>query len=105
MTRSAEWTGIYGVRPALTRREPPVSPAADCATMRRSEEAATVQLDDLSHDALLARERELDAAYRRFQAAGLTLDLTRGKPSPTQLGLSDGLLPDSYTHQTLPTKA
>jgi aspartate/methionine/tyrosine aminotransferase len=100
MTRSAEWTGIYGVRPALTRREPPVSPAADCATMRRSEEADTVQLDDLSHDALLARERELDAAYRRFQAAGLTLDLTRGKPSPTQLGLSDGLLQLDGGYQT-----
>ena len=68
--------------------------------MRRSEEADTVQLDDLSHDALLARERELDAAYRRFQAAGLTLDLTRGKPSSTQLGLSDGLLQLDGGYQT-----
>ena len=48
-------------------------------------------LDRLSHDDLIARERELDAAYRAFQEAGLALDLTRGKPSPAQLALSDGL--------------
>ena len=50
-----------------------------------------VRLDRLDHDQLLARERELDATYRRFRDAGLTLDLTRGKPSPAQLALSDGL--------------
>ena len=48
-------------------------------------------LDRLSQDALLARERELDATYQRFRDAGLALDLTRGKPSPAQLALSDGL--------------
>jgi len=50
-----------------------------------------VTLDDLSQDALLARERELTATYQRFRDAGLALDLTRGKPSPEQLTLSDGL--------------
>ena len=50
-----------------------------------------VRLDGLDHDELIARERELDDAYRRFRDAGLTLDLTRGKPSPAQLALSDGL--------------
>ena len=48
-------------------------------------------LDHLSQDALLARERELDATHQRFRNAGLALDLTRGKPSPAQLALSDGL--------------
>ena len=48
-------------------------------------------LDRLSQEDLLARERELDATYHRFRDAGLALDLTRGKPNPTQLALSDGL--------------
>ena len=51
----------------------------------------SVTLDRLSHDDLLARERELDATYQRFRDAGLALDLTRGKPSAAQLALSDGL--------------
>jgi|TARA_B100002003_G_scaffold63053_3_gene58227 aspartate/methionine/tyrosine aminotransferase len=50
-----------------------------------------VRLDRLDHDQLLARERELDSTYRRFRDADLALDLTRGKPSPAQLALSDGL--------------
>ena len=48
-------------------------------------------LDRLPQDALRARERELDATHRRFRDAGLALDLTRGKPNPAQLALSDGL--------------
>ena len=48
-------------------------------------------LDRLSQEDLLARERELDATYHRFRDAGLALDLTRGKPNPAQLALSDGL--------------
>ena len=48
-------------------------------------------LDTLSQDALRTRERELAASYRHFRDAGLALDLTRGKPSPAQLALSDGL--------------
>ena len=51
----------------------------------------TVTLDQLGQDGLLMRERELAATYERCRAAGLTLDLTRGKPSPAQLALSDGL--------------
>ena len=47
-----------------------------------------MQLDQLDHDHLLARERELDAAYQRFRNAGLALDLTRGKPNPAQLACS-----------------
>ena len=48
-------------------------------------------LDRLSQEELRARERELDATYQRFRDAGLTLDLTRGKPNAAQLALSDGL--------------
>ena len=48
-------------------------------------------LDDLSQETLLVRERELDATYQRFCGANLALDLTRGKPNPAQLALSDGL--------------
>ena len=48
-------------------------------------------LDRLSREELLARERDLDARYRRFRDAGLALDLTRGKPSAAQLALSDRL--------------
>jgi aspartate/methionine/tyrosine aminotransferase len=50
-----------------------------------------VTLDRLTQEELLARERELDAEYQAFQQAGLSLDLTRGKPSTAQLALSDGL--------------
>ena len=59
--------------------------------MPRLKGRQVVRLDQLTHDHLLARERELDAAYQRFRDAGLALDLTRGKPNPAQLALSDGL--------------
>ena len=40
---------------------------------------------------LVAQERELAAKYATHVGAGLQLDLTRGKPSPAQVALSDGL--------------
>lgn len=40
---------------------------------------------------LVAQERELAAKYATHVGAGLQLDLTRGKPSPAQVTLSDGL--------------
>ena len=40
---------------------------------------------------LVAQERELGAEYATHVGAGLQLDLTRGKPSPAQVALSDGL--------------
>ena len=48
-------------------------------------------LDQYSRNDLIARERELAAAYDRFREAGLALDLTRGKPGPAQLSLADAL--------------
>ncbi|GJD52286.1 Putative aminotransferase/MSMEI_6121 [Methylobacterium crusticola] len=46
---------------------------------------------DPSRD-LQARHAELRARYADLQARGLRLDMTRGKPSPEQLDLSEGLL-------------
>ena len=48
-------------------------------------------LDQLTHDELQARERELDATLQEFREANLSLDLTRGKPCQEQLSLGDSL--------------
>ena len=48
-------------------------------------------LDSLTRDDLVSRERDLSAEYARLKDVGLKLDLTRGKPSPEQLSLSDEL--------------
>ena len=48
-------------------------------------------LNDLSRDELILRERALLERFSIHKEAGLTLDLTRGKPSPEQLSLSDEL--------------
>lgn len=47
--------------------------------------------DGLSHEALAARERTLSVEFEALKGAGLALNLTRGKPSPEQLALSDPL--------------
>jgi len=51
-----------------------------------------VSFDDLSRDQIQALLDEQTAAYRTLQGSGLKLDLTRGKPSPEQLDLSNELL-------------
>ncbi len=48
-------------------------------------------LEKLSKDDLLRHERELTTRYENLKNADLHLDLTRGKPSPEQVALSDGL--------------
>ncbi len=48
--------------------------------------------NDLTRDQIQALLTEQQAAYTRLQEAGLKLDLTRGKPSPEQLDLSNDLL-------------
>ena len=47
--------------------------------------------DGLNHESLVARERALSTEFETLKSAGLALDLTRGKPSPEQVALSDGL--------------
>jgi DNA-binding transcriptional MocR family regulator len=49
-------------------------------------------LSDLTHDELAALHDEQAKAYNALLAKGLKLDLTRGKPSPPQLDLSNELL-------------
>ncbi len=49
-------------------------------------------IDSLGRDELLAEHRRHTESYRALQAQKLALDLTRGKPSPEQLDLSDALL-------------
>jgi len=46
-------------------------------------------LNDTSRDVLLARERALAHRFAYLKDTNLALDLTRGKPSPEQLALSD----------------
>jgi DNA-binding transcriptional MocR family regulator len=45
------------------------------------------RINELAH-----RHQEFKSAYAAFQALGLSLDMTRGKPSAQQLDLSDALL-------------
>ncbi|WP_456698060.1 aminotransferase [Aeromicrobium sp. P5_D10] len=51
-----------------------------------------MSFDAFSRDQIQAIFDEQTAAYRVLQNRGLKLDLTRGKPSPAQLDLSNGLL-------------
>lgn len=51
-----------------------------------------MQLDQASTEQLREWESALSAQYDEFKAAGLNLDLTRGKPSSEQLSLSDAIL-------------
>ncbi|GGJ31358.1 aminotransferase [Neoroseomonas lacus] len=57
-----------------------------------SRDAETLAVTLLSPEALAAQGAEARAAYARLAAAGLKLDMTRGKPSPEQLDLADGML-------------
>lgn len=50
------------------------------------------ELRSLSTDALASLTRELEARYAAFEARGLKLDMTRGKPSSEQLDLANGML-------------
>ena len=60
-----------------------------------------MSLSDLSREELTSLHADLTSAYDELVARGLKLDLTRGKPAPAQLDLSNGLLElpgkDSYT--------
>lgn len=51
-----------------------------------------MSFQSLGRDELLAQHELQQRNYAELQAKGLKLDLTRGKPSPEQLDLSNGLL-------------
>src|SRR5213592_3944191 len=51
-----------------------------------------VSFQSLGRDELQAQHDQQDRNYAELQAKGLKLDLTRGKPSPAQLDLSNELL-------------
>lgn len=48
--------------------------------------------DNLTRDQIEQLHREQQDAYAALQQAGLTLDITRGKPAPEQLDLSNAML-------------
>ena len=50
-----------------------------------------ITLGTLTMDDLITQEQRLEAEYATHRQAGLQLDLTRGKPSPEQLALSDAM--------------
>ena len=52
----------------------------------------------MSSDQLRATQLDLKKLYDELCAAGLKLDLTRGKPAPEQLDLSNELLSLSLIH-------
>lgn len=62
----------------------------------------TEKLQDMSREALLARQLELQKAYEDYRARGLQLDMSRGKPRKEQLDLTLDMLEcvnarDGYT--------
>ena len=51
-----------------------------------------MQYNDMSKEELLVLKESLNKEYAEAKAKGLALDMSRGKPSPTQLGVSVGLM-------------
>lgn len=50
-----------------------------------------VNIEQASQDELLQAQRQLEQEYAKLAALNLSLDLTRGKPGPEQVALSDAL--------------
>ena len=46
---------------------------------------------EMTREELLAERKELNERYEKCKALGLTLDMTRGKPAPAQLDLSNDI--------------
>ncbi|MCI5494722.1 MAG: aminotransferase class I/II-fold pyridoxal phosphate-dependent enzyme [Roseburia sp.] len=56
---------------------------------------------NLSKEQLLALKSELEASYEEKKALNLQLDMSRGKPSPSQLDVSLGLMDALNSHSVL----
>ncbi len=52
----------------------------------------SMKVSEMNREALEAFQAECKKEYESFQAAGLKLDMSRGKPSPKQLDLTNGIL-------------
>ena len=61
------------------------------------EREAVLKYSELSREQLLALYETLSASYETYRRAGLSLDLSRGKPCAEQLDLSLGLLSRNRT--------
>ncbi len=61
----------------------------------------TTAFTDLGREELLSLKEKLLGRYQAFQARELSLDMTRGKPSPKQLDLSTGMLAGEISSQYL----
>lgn len=59
---------------------------------RRRDRLGRVTIDNLTREELEAFHAEQARAYQDLKAAGLSLDITRGKPAPAQLDLSEPML-------------
>src|SRR5271165_2962785 len=55
-------------------------------------EVTLTRIDEIKKDDLDALRDKIRNEYSGFRARGLALDMTRGKPSPEQLDLANGLL-------------
>src|SRR5258707_6084780 len=78
--KAARVNGLWRVRGV------PYFPGSDVGGRR------AVSFQSLSRDGLQAEHEQQQRNYSELQAKGLSLDLTRGKPSPAQLDLSNELL-------------
>ncbi len=56
-----------------------------------------MQYQTLTKQALEAEYAALSASYKAYQAAGLRLDMSRGKPGPEQVSLSQAMLAELQT--------
>ena len=50
------------------------------------------KITEYSKEELLALKKELETEYDKYVKANLSLDMSRGKPAPTQLDITNGLL-------------
>src|ERR1700752_2147519 len=78
--KAARVNGLWRVRGA------PYFPGSDVGGRR------AVSFQSLGRDELQAQHEQQKLDYSELQAKGLKVDLTRGKPSPAQLDLSNELL-------------